>query len=53
MELHGSYIVDVPLQSEEALFSLVIPNFDQLIVTPRHKHWLGIVESYSAHRTYI
>ena len=49
VELHRAYVVHMPLQSEHALLHLIVPHFDQVVITSRYKHWLRLVEVYSAH----
>ena len=53
MELHRAHVIHVPLKSEHALLYLIVPHFDQVVVTTRHKHRLRLVEVYSAHRTIV
>ena len=52
MELYRTHVVHVALEGEHALFNLVVPDLDQVIVTARHKHWLGFMEVDATHRTY-
>lgn len=50
MEMYRAHIVHMTLQGEHALFYLVIPDLDEVIVTTRNKHWLSLMEVNASDR---
>jgi len=44
VEEHGSDVVEMAIQSEQASPSLVRPDLDLIVVATGHKQWLRLVE---------
>jgi hypothetical protein len=50
VELDCAHVIDVTVQREHALFGLVAPYLDQVVVTTRHENRLGIMKVDSSDR---
>jgi hypothetical protein len=44
VEEDGPYVVEMPVESEQASSSLIRPDFDFVVVSSRHKQRLRLVE---------
>jgi len=51
VELDSAYVVDVSVKREHALLGFIAPNLDQVVITSRHEHRLGVVEVDATYRT--
>ena len=49
MELHCAHVVHVALEGEHALFHLVVPHLNKMIITTTDKHRLCLMEIDASH----
>ena len=53
MKLHGSDVVEVAQEREEAAPELVVPHFNLVIISARDNEWLDFVEVNAANWTVV
>ena len=53
MEKHSAHIIQMAVQGEETAASLVVPDFDLVVIATRDEQRLGGVERDASYRSYM
>jgi len=53
VELHCADVVQVASKRKHTFFHLVVPNFNEVVVTSRDEHGLSLVKFDSTHGAYV